>query len=91
MTIETLGEAVGAGWRLTIRCAWGPRDAMKRRRECVAGAKLDLQTLMWTRGRDFPLSSLEARMKCPTCGSRKVRIMYDVPPTTQQVRAQSQG
>lgn len=58
---------------------------MKRRRECEAGAKLELQALLW---RDFPLSSLEARMKCPTCGSHKVPIMYDVPPATRQVRAQ---
>jgi hypothetical protein len=89
MAIETLGEAYAHSWRLTVRCAWGQHDGMKRKRECVSGAKLDLQTLMWTRGRDFPLSSLEARMKCPSCGSRQVRIMYDVPPTTQQVRSQT--
>lgn len=89
MTIETLGEAYAASWRLTVRCAWGPHDGMKRKRECVSGAKLDLQTLMWTRGRDFPLSSLEARMKCPSCGSRRVRIMYDVPSTP--VRASAVG
>jgi hypothetical protein len=29
--------------------AWGPRDGMKRVRECVHGAELDLQTLVWTR------------------------------------------
>ena len=42
---------------------------------------------IWTRGRDFPLSRLESRMKCPSCGSRKVTIMFDVPPNNQVMRA----
>lgn len=87
MAVETLGEAFALSWKLTIRCAWGPHDGMKRRRECVAGAKLDMQTLLWTRGRDFPLSRLESRMKCPSCGSRRVTIMFDVPPNNQVMRA----
>jgi hypothetical protein len=29
-----------------VRCAWGPRDGMKRVRECVFGGELDLQTLI---------------------------------------------
>jgi hypothetical protein len=52
---------------------------MKRVRECVHGGHLDLQTLVWTRGRDFPLARLESRMKCPRCGSRRVTILFDVP------------
>lgn len=44
------------------RRPWGPHDGMKRS-ACVAGAKLDMQTLLWTRGRDCPLSRLESRMK----------------------------
>ena len=27
----------------------------------------------------FPLTSLEARLKCPMCGSRKVSVIFDVP------------
>lgn len=61
MTVETLGEAYEASWSVTVRCAWGPRDAMKRIRECVYGGVLDLQTLVWTRGRDFPIARLETR------------------------------
>ena len=79
MVVETLGEAFSAGWRIRARCAWGPRDAMKRVRECVYGAELDLPTLVWTRGRDFPLAWLESRLKCPRCGSRRVRIAFTVP------------
>lgn len=57
----------------------GPRDGMKRVRECVYGAELDLPTLVWTRGRDFPLARLESRLKCPRCGSRGVRLAFSVP------------
>ena len=34
--------------------------------------ELDLETLVWTRGRAFPLSRLEARLGCPRCGSRDI-------------------
>ena len=55
MTVETIGEALDLGWRVTVRCSFGPRDGMKRGRECVYGGELDLPTLVWTRGREFPL------------------------------------
>jgi hypothetical protein len=87
MSIETLGDAFSHGWGIRVRCAWGPRDGMKRVRECVYGAELDLATLIWTRGSNFPLTMLERRMKCPRCGSRRVRVAFTVPPTTQQMRA----
>jgi hypothetical protein len=84
MAVETLGQAYSLGWRIKARCAWGPRDGMKRVRECVYGAELDLQTLVWTRGRDFPLDMLASRLRCPRCGSRRVRVMFD-PPTSSAV------
>lgn len=37
-----------------VRCARGPRDGVKRVRECVFGGDLDLLTLVCTRGRDPP-------------------------------------
>jgi hypothetical protein len=79
MGIETIGEAFDAGWRVRVRCAWGPRDGMKRVRECVYGGELDLSTLVWTRGRNFPLGMLESRMRCPRCGSLRVRVAF-IPP-----------
>lgn len=66
MAIETIGEALDHGWRVTVRCAWGPSDAMKRRRECVYGGELDMTTLVWTRGRAFPLGLLESRLRWPS-------------------------
>jgi hypothetical protein len=87
MAVETLGDALSYGWRIRVRCAWGKREGMKSIRECKHGAELDLETLVWTRGRDFPISWLESRMKCPRCGSRRVRIVYDVPPQPRVARA----
>lgn len=86
MEIETIGEALAAGWKLTIRCDLGKRDAMKSIRECTRSLKADLETLVWTRGRDFPIARLESRMKCPACGSRRVVILFDVPTKTDAAR-----
>jgi hypothetical protein len=77
--VETLGQALAYGWRIHARCDFGKRDAMKSIRECVYSRELDLETLVWTRGKGFPLSALESRLKCPACGSRQVRLLYDVP------------
>jgi hypothetical protein len=84
MAVESLGEALDLGWRVTVRCALGPHEGMKRARECVYGGELDLKTLVWTRGRAFPLARLESRLKCPRCGSRRVRLAFSVPPSANQ-------
>jgi hypothetical protein len=60
--VEMLGEAKAQGWRITARCAWGKRDAMKSILECVSRYDLDLDTLIWTRG---PPS----RFRCSPSGS----------------------
>jgi hypothetical protein len=80
MTVETLGEALSYGWRITARCAWGKaREGLQSPKECRYRAELDLATLVWTRGRGFPLSMLGARLRCPMCGSRQVTVMYSPP------------
>jgi hypothetical protein len=78
--ISTIGEALDHGWRISARCARGKREAMKSIRECIASVDIDLETLVWTRGREFPLDSLSARLKCPRCGSRRVRVLFHPPP-----------
>ena len=60
---------------------------MKRIRERVHGAELDLRTLVWTRGRDFSLARLECRLKCPRCGSRRMRLAFNVPSEATRSRA----
>lgn len=77
--IETLGEARNNGWRITARCALGKQVGMKRFRECVNRYELDIETLIWTRGAQFPVSMLESRLKCPRCGSRRVVLLFDMP------------
>ena len=75
MAVETIGEAHSYGWRVVrARCAWGPRDGMKRKRECIYSAELDMETLVWTRGRAFPLAWLQECLRCPQCGSRRVTL-----------------
>jgi DNA-directed RNA polymerase subunit RPC12/RpoP len=90
MAVETLADAFSAGWRIRVRCAWGPRDGMKRVKECVYGAELDLPTLVWTRGSSFPLGRLESRLKCPRCGSRRVMVLFE-PPGNRRLAAGEQG
>ena len=87
MAVETLGEAWRLGWKLTARCAFGNRDGMKSIRECIYRAPLDMQTLVWTRGPNFPLSRLESRLMCPECGSRRVSVLFDVSKVPVAARA----
>ena len=77
--VETLGQARDYGWRVKARCAFGKREGMKTVRACVASIDLDIDTLVWTRGRDFPIARLSERLRCPRCGSREVVVMF-VPP-----------
>ena len=85
--VSTLGEALNGGWRLRARCAFGKRDGMKSIRECVEAYDLDLATLVWTRGRDFPLTELATRLKCPRCGSRIVVVFFGPPAAPIKMRA----
>jgi hypothetical protein len=48
-------------------------------RRCVYRKQLDLETLVATRGPNFPLSRLEARLMCPACGSRLVTVVFEPP------------
>ena len=77
--IETLSEAKANGMRITARCALGKQVGMHRIRECVYRYELDIETLVWTRGAQFPVSMLEGRLKCPRCGSRRVVLLFDLP------------
>jgi hypothetical protein len=80
MVVETLGDAFAAGWRITARCAWGKREGMKSKRERHYTRELYRETLVWTRGANCPLSSLDGRLMCPRCRSRRVVVMFQ-PPT----------
>jgi hypothetical protein len=86
MEVETLGIARSLGWRVHMRCSDGYREGTKSIRRCVYRKQLDLDTLVCTRGPNFPLSRLESRLMCPACGSRHVTAVFE-PPTNRQVRS----
>ena len=60
MEVETLGVARSLGWKVHMRCAHGYWEGTRSMRRCVYRKQLDLETLVATRGPNFPLSRLEA-------------------------------
>ncbi|TLX17306.1 hypothetical protein FFR93_06785 [Rhizobium sp. MHM7A] len=48
-------------------------------RRCTWTYDLDMLTLVTTRGRDFPLSMVSSRLRCPRCGSRIVTVLFITP------------
>ena len=62
-----------------IRCLDDGREGMKHRRPCGYRKYLDLETLVCTRGRDFPLARIAERLRCPRCGCRRVAVMFGPP------------
>jgi hypothetical protein len=57
----------------------GDKAIRTHTRPCVYQEELDLHTLVWTRGRNFPLARLESRLMCPRCGCRRVVIVFQPP------------
>jgi hypothetical protein len=82
--VETLGMARSLSWKVHMRCAKGYRESTKSIRRCVYRKQLDLDTLVCTRGPNFPLSRLESRLMCPACGGRSVTVVFE-PPTNRAV------
>jgi hypothetical protein len=69
MQVETLGEALAAGWRVHARCLGGVVEYTRSAAKCHHQTELSLETLAWTRGRNMQLSGLRERMMCPRCGN----------------------
>ena len=83
MEVETLGVARSLGWKGHMRCANGYREGTRSMRRCVYRKQLDLETLVATRGPNFPLGRLEGRLMCPSCGNRRVTVVFE-PPTNRE-------
>jgi hypothetical protein len=83
-TFVLLGVARSLGWRVHMRCNDGYRLETRSMRKCVYRKQLDLETLVATRGPNFPLSRLESHLMCPACGNRRVTVVFE-PPTNSQV------
>jgi hypothetical protein len=85
--VSTLGEAHDLGWRIRARCIDGTREAGPRStRECQAVVSLDLTTLVWTRGRAFPIGRLAERLRCSVCGSRDIAVYFEPSAATTRAR-----
>jgi hypothetical protein len=85
MQVETLGVARSLGWKVHMRCANGYRESTRSIRKCVYRKQLDLETLVATRGPNFPLGRLEGRLMCPACGNRRVTVVFE-PPSNAMVK-----
>ena len=79
MEVETLGVARSLSWKVHMRCAHGYRESTRSIRKCVYRKQLDLDTLVATRGPNFPLSRLESRLMYPSCGNRTVTVVFEPP------------
>ena len=82
--IETLGEAWNFSWEIHIRCLDDGREGLKHKCRCDYRKYLDLETLVCTRGRDFPIARVAERLRCPRCGCREVSVMFSPPKTPQR-------
>jgi hypothetical protein len=71
-----------------MRCANGYRQERRSMRRCVYRKQLDLETLVATRGPNFPLSRLESRLMCPACGNRRVTVVFE---PTEAMRKSAAG
>ena len=89
MPVETLGEACSRrdGAHRALRGTAAPKGRVRRieSRMQLPAKELDMETLVWTRGRAFPLSRLESRLRCPRCEYRYVVVLYQ-PPRRAAVR-----
>ena|SRR5690242_4928945 len=86
MAVETLGQAWNASWTIGIRCLDDGREGLKHTRRCHYRGSLDMETLVCTRGRDFPLARLAQRLRCPRCGCREMAVAFVAPGSATAVR-----
>lgn len=66
------------------------KEGYKHKRESGHRTELDLETLVFTRGRAFPLSWLASRLKCPRCGCWRVAVVFDATPIRQATTCREQ-
>jgi hypothetical protein len=89
MTVRTLGEAFDLGWQALARCGGWQRIGSQPF-ECGNRYRLDMETLVWTRGRTLLLDCVHKRLKCPKCGDRLVTVLFE-PPANPAKRAARVG
>ena len=77
--IRTLGDAFAARWSIRMRCLRGNHRGIVKIEPCRFETELNMETLVCTRGRAFPLSRLARRLQCPNCGENNLELLFDVP------------
>ncbi len=83
--VETLKDALSAGWRMHARCLGGELESTRSTAKCRYQAELSLKTLVWTRGRNTPLVGLGDRVMRPRCGALRVNLIFEPPPVAGKV------
>lgn len=89
MPVEMLGEAWKLGWKCTAHFLWfGPTTGRSGRQLpwCDSVFHLDMETLVITRGERFPLARMQEVLKCPKCGERKMRVLFEPPSMPKPTR-----
>jgi len=66
-----------------VRCLYDGREGMKHKPACGYRKDLDLETLVCTRGRAFPIARIADRLRCPRCGCKDMTVMFSAPKTPQ--------
>jgi hypothetical protein len=72
----TLGDAALAGLRPHAACVCGKRSGIGKVEPCGFSAYLDLGSIIWTRGANFPCWRLSQRLKCPQCGGTSIELVW---------------
>ena len=62
-----------------MRCLENGMQGLKHKRECGYRCELDMETLVCTRGPDFPLARIADRLRCPRCGCRRIAVLFGPP------------
>ena len=72
--------SVGAGSIFALRKSMLEQQAAAETLQAALDTSAaDMQTLVTTRGRDFPLARLASRLRCPNCGDQTLHVLFDVP------------
>ena len=90
VAIETLGEALSRGWRVTARCAHGRRDGMKSIKEASIAPNSTWRRWYGHAG-EASRSRAWKRGCVARCAARDVRLIFTVPRGAQTVRGARSG
>ena len=82
--VKRWGRPIGSAG--AFACAvYGAASKALSIQPCGYQSVLDMQTLVWAKGRNFPLARLGSRLMCPKCGSKDVNVVFEPPPMVRTV------